>query len=525
MAKVVTVNLDAARVEGVLSKSTRRVTCREAAGASSVLARAGAAAPDLVVLGGEASTAADAAEAMIDDPVLQRTPLVAWGIRGSLADTSRLVALGVRVVTGDEDALRCACEEALDVREGRTIRVDAPTELQGAKTEEPDLHGRRVIVADDDPAITWFFADLLRAQGCDVEEVCDGEAAVDRARRTVPDLVISDIRMPRLDGVNLCRVLRADPILADVPIVLLSWKEDWLRQAEGVGVDASAYLAKRSTPEEVLMRIHEVLEPHARLERRMRKPGAVRGRLDGTAPYRLLRLACATHPDARLTLRCSPNTYEVRIRDGAPRSATRLTEGGAAVHGVPAMASLLGERAGRFTLSAERAPIDPDLTGSLHQQIAACVARSRGLASAPRIVVPAVASPPPSAPPRRLELVRPSIDEIPVEVAPLVVERAQEPPARTLPLAPRAFVPRMVTVTPRAPERTLPLARPVTHPPVAMTPRAPESRSGRSWGIPLRWVGVAAVAALGLVLGAGVRALRQPPTPAPVTAATVAPQR
>ena len=64
MAKVVSVNLDAARVEGVLSKSTRRVTCREAGDASSVLARAGAAAPDLIVLGGEASVAADVAGAV-----------------------------------------------------------------------------------------------------------------------------------------------------------------------------------------------------------------------------------------------------------------------------------------------------------------------------------------------------------------------------------------------------------------------------------------------------------------------------
>ncbi|HEX3345303.1 MAG TPA: hypothetical protein VHS09_12055, partial [Polyangiaceae bacterium] len=164
MTKVVSVNLDAARIEGVLSKSARRVSCREAVDAASILVRAGAAAPDLVVLGGEASVAADVAEAMIDDPTLQRTPLVAWGVRGSLADMSRLVALGVRVVTGDEDALRCACEEALDAHAGRTIRVDAPTELQGAGTDAPDLHGRRVIVADDDPAIAWFFADLLRAQ-------------------------------------------------------------------------------------------------------------------------------------------------------------------------------------------------------------------------------------------------------------------------------------------------------------------------------------------------------------------------
>lgn len=518
MAKVVSVNLDAARVEGVLGKSTRRVTCREAVDASSILTRAGAAAPDLVVLGGEASVAADVAEALIDDPVLQRTPLVAWGIRGSLADTSRLVALGVRVVTGDEDALRCACEESLDAREGRTIRVDPPTELQGSKAGEPDLHGRRVIVADDDPAITWFFADLLRAQGCDVEEVSDGEAALDRARRTVPDLVISDIRMPRLDGVNLCRALRSDPILADVPIVLLSWKEDWLRQAEGVGVEASAYLAKRSTPEEVLVRIHEVLEPHARLERRMHKPGAVRGRLDGTAPYRLLRLACATRADSRLTLRCAPNTYEVRIRDGAPRSATRLTADGAMLHGVPAVASLLGERAGRFTLNPERAPIDPDLTGSLHQQIAACVTRSRGSVR----IAEAAVMPPPSVPLQS----RPAMVEIPVEAGPLEVERAPEPAVRTLPIAPRPFIPRMVTVTPRtSAERTLPLARPVApyRPPIVSAP--PEPRARRSWGVSLRWVGVAAVAALGLVLGAGVRALRQTPAGTPTTAAAAAPQR
>ena len=529
MARVVSVNLDAARVEGVLSKSTRRVTCREAVDASAILARAGATAPDLVVLGGEASVAADVAEALVDDPALLRTALVAWGIRGSLGDTSRLVALGVRVVTGDEDALRSACEEALDARDGRTIRVDAPTELQGAKAEEPDLHGRRVIVADDDPAIAWFFSDILRAQGCDVDEASDGEAALDRARTTVPDLVISDIRMPRLDGINLCRLLRADPILADVPVVLLSWKEDWLRQAEGGGVEASAYLAKRSTPEEVLLRIHEVLEPHARFERRMHKPGPVRGRLDGTAPYRLLRLACATRADARLTVRCAPNTYEVRIRDGAPRSATRLTSDGAVLHGAGALASLLGERAGRFTINPERAPIDADLTGSLHQQIAACVARARGgLERAPSIPAePAAADAP--APERQPSPSVPAV-AIPIHFEAPVRERAPEPTvpmvqaAPPRPVVPRPFVPQTVVVTPRATaERTLPLVRSVA------PRRTPEASSApvparRSWG----WVGVAAVAALGIVLGAGVRALRQaPPSPAPTPATTVAaaPQR
>jgi len=515
MARVVSVNLDAARIEGVLSTSQRRLTCREAVGAASILDRAGAAPPDLVVLSGEASTAADVAEALIDDPVLLGTAMVAWHVRGALGDTARLVALGVRIVIGEEDALRAACHEALDAREGRTIRVAPPADLasSGISAAAPDLHGRRVVVADDDPAIRWFFADLLRANGCDVEELADGEAALDHARRTVPDLIVSDIRMPRMDGVNLCRALRSDPILADVPVVLLSWKEDWLRRAEGGGAEASAYLGKRSTPEEVLLRVHEILEPHARLERRLRKPGAARGRLDGTAPYRLLRLACSAHPDSRLTVRSTARTYEVRIREGAPRSAIGVSNDGSAVSGRPALALLLDERAGRFTLGPDEAPLDPDLDGSLHRQIATHVARFRrgpeGLPSesvAETAVLPVTVAAQEESPPAA-ECMPGTVPAPPVEPRP-------EPVAPTLPIAPRPFVPGPAVAPPRAsPEGTQPLASPVARraPPAAPPGALHTRRSSRSWGAPLRWVGIAVVAALGIVLGAGVRALRQAP--------------
>jgi CheY-like chemotaxis protein len=530
MARVVSVNLDAARVEGVLSTSKRRVTCREVADAASILARAGAAPPELVVLSGEASTAADVAEALIDDPVLLGTALVAWRVHGTVGDTSRLLALGVRVVTGEEDALRTACDEALDAREGRTIRIEAPADLAASSARAsdipPDLHGRRVIVADDDPAIRWFFADLLRAQGCDVEEVTDGEAALDHARRTVPDLVVSDIRMPRLDGVNLCRALRSDPILADVPVVLLSWKEDWLRQAEGGGVEASAYLAKRSTPEEVLLRIQEVLEPHTVFERRLRTAGVARGRLDGTAPYRLLHLACSTHADCRLTVRSTPNSYEVRIREGAPRSATRLSADGLVFRGSAALASLLGERNGRFTLSDEQGPLDADLSGSLHQQIAAYVARCRRGAERPAsagAVEPAASA----APGVELVAEHAPPGSIPMAVPGVVAERLPEPVVSTLPIPPSPLVARTFLVAPRAaPERTLPLGTPTsrrsTETRRAELPGARRLRTGSS----LRWVGIAAVAALGIILGAGVRALHQPPMAAPaVPLAAAAPKR
>jgi CheY-like chemotaxis protein len=525
MARVVSVSLDAARVEGVLSTGKRCVTCREAVDAAAILWRAGTAPPDLVVLSGNAARAADVAEALVDAPIMQATALVAWRVTGGLGDTSRLVALGVRIVTGEEDAFRSACEEVLDAREGRTMRVDAPAEVIDSP-READLHGRRVVVADDDPAIRWFFADLLRAQGCDVEEAEDGAAALDRARRTAPDLIVSDIRMPHLDGVTLCRALRADPILGDVPLILLSWKEDWLRQAEGSGVGASAFLGKRSTPEEALLKVQEVLEPHGRLERRLHKAGPVRGRLDGTAPYRLLRLAGITHPDSRLTVRCALNAYEIRLREGVPRAATRVCPDGTVVRGAPVLGALLGERTGRFNLAPEQSALEADLEGGLHQQIAGYVARSRR----GDCLVPALQAAPPVAPAPAAALAPAAVIPVAVRPAvpvPVVITLAPHPEAgsRTVPLAPRPVALRASTTgAARAvAERTLPLIR-------SSAPRSQDRSTEvqprrRTWQVPLRLAGVAAVAALGIVLGAGVRALRQASTPAAAVPVAAAPGR
>lgn len=530
MATIVAMNLDLQEVRDGLAGTSHAAECRQAtgaAGAAAVLEGLGGGVPDLVVLGGDAAAAADAAEVLIDEPRLGGTPLVAWRTRGSLADTSRLLALGVQVVEGDATAFRRVCEEALDARQGRTIRVDAPTAVQVTANAALDLHGRRVLVADDDPAIAWYFADLLRARGCDVEEAPDGEAALDRARRMVPDLVISDIRMPRLDGLRLCRALRKDPVLADVPVVLLSWKEDWLHRAEENGVGATAYLGKRSAPEEVLACVADVLATHERLERRLREPGAVRGRLDGTAPYRLLRLACATRPDARLTVQCHPHGYEVRIRDGAPRSAVRVGRGEDDLRGATALSALLDERAGRFTLDVEHAPIEGNMSGSLHQQLAACVARSRrGSAVAVTAQVapaaPPVEAAPPSMPAPAPPPSAPSLPRTPLALCPAPSLRPMvEASVRTLPMSPRPFVARAVVVArPATPERTLPLppGKPNTRRP-APAPARTAIAIRRSWKSSLkRLAGVVAVAALGLVVGAGVRALRQPAEPPPAPA-------
>jgi CheY-like chemotaxis protein len=541
MANVVSVGLDASLVERALASGTRPAMCWQARDGEAVLRSLERAVPELVVLGGDARAAADVAEALLDEPLLLSSTMLAWSIQGNLADTSRLLALGVRVVAGDLGALGAACQEALDAREGRTIRVDPPTEVRAARSDLLDLHGRRVIVADDDPAITWFFADRLRAEGCDVTEAQDGAAALDAARRTVPDVVVSDIRMPRMDGVRLSRALRADPVLADVPIVLLSWKDDWLQDAKDIGVEASGYLRKRCAPEEISARIREVLVPHVRLERRVREPGAMRGRIDGTAPHRLLRLACAVRVDASLTVRCQQHAYEIQLRDGAPRAALRVSAEGATVRGLDALTSFLDERSGRFTLTASHAPVEVELEGSLHQQIAAHVADCRRTSEMPvKAARPSASSATAVQLPAPTQVVAPRAPVAPLAlVAPVAHLALVAPAAPVAPIVQAAIPPRTLEPVPRtvpiarhaapAPSLVAPFTRPAAErtTPIPRRTRRSSDRSAapvaelpvRTRGIPLRWVGIAAVAALGILLGAGARALRQaevPVAPAPM---------
>jgi CheY-like chemotaxis protein len=217
----------------------------------------------------------------------------------------------------------------------------------------------------------------LRSAGCDVTETADGEAALDAARRIVPDVVVSDIRMPRLNGVRLCGALRADPILADVPVVLLSWRGDWLAQASREA-RAAASLTKHATPEQARACVRVTLAAHAKLERRLRQPGPTRGRLEDTSPYRILRTVCEARRDVRVTIRDASHLYEIRVCDGAPRAAVRVAGDGAVLRGEEALCASLSARAGRFTVAAERSAVEPELRGTLHEQIAMHVAIARG---------------------------------------------------------------------------------------------------------------------------------------------------
>jgi CheY-like chemotaxis protein len=247
------------------------------------------------------------------------------------------------------------------------------------------LHGRRVIVADDDPGVTWFIADLLRTAGCNVHEALDGNTALDLAYRTSPEIVISDILMPGLDGFALTRALKRDVALRDVPVILLSWKEDLLQRVRELGASAAAYLRKESDSRAIVARVRECLRPRARVEARLRGEGEVRGRMDGLTTRSLLELACAIRPDSRVSVRDASFLYEVEIRDGAPRRITRTSSDGVFERGERVLAAMLGVGAGRFMLASSNVAIpaeDRDLNGSLTAQLARPVAVARAARAA-----------------------------------------------------------------------------------------------------------------------------------------------
>jgi PAS domain S-box-containing protein len=126
--------------------------------------------------------------------------------------------------------------------------------------------GARILVADDNADLRDYIRRLLTAGGYVVETAVDGAAALDAARRQPPDLVLSDVMMPHLDGLGLLSALRADEGLRDKPVLLLSARAGEEARVEGLDAGADDYLTKPFSARELLARVSSSLQL-ARLRR------------------------------------------------------------------------------------------------------------------------------------------------------------------------------------------------------------------------------------------------------------------
>ena len=117
----------------------------------------------------------------------------------------------------------------------------------------------RVVLADDNADMRGYVQRLL-AERYDVEAVADGEAALTAIRRERPDLLLTDVMMPRLDGFGLLRHIREDADLADLPVIMLSARAGEEAQVEGLDAGADDYLIKPFSARELTARVSATLE-------------------------------------------------------------------------------------------------------------------------------------------------------------------------------------------------------------------------------------------------------------------------
>lgn len=114
-------------------------------------------------------------------------------------------------------------------------------------------------MVDDEPDVTDLVAYHLKAKAFHVETVNDATASIAKARTVVPDLIILDIMMPDLSGIQVCRILRADPKLARVPIIFLTAKAEPHDRIEGLESGADDYMSKPFSPKELILRVESIL--------------------------------------------------------------------------------------------------------------------------------------------------------------------------------------------------------------------------------------------------------------------------
>lgn len=258
-----------------------------------------------------------------------------------------------------------------------------PSVAQADAEVAPDgLRRRRVLVADDDAEVRWFYVGALRAAGARVVEARDGVEALRLARAEPPDLILADIIMPRLDGLGLCAAIRREPLLDGLPVVLLSWRDDFLHRMRELRVEAQGYLRKEVPAEEIIAEAARVLEPSNRLEATLKSDGEARGDVEDVGVSGLLRAIRRLRPTASLVLQDPWSLFELELHEGNLVGATRTAVDGAITKDAAVLPALVGMSSGRFVVAEPPAEPRRDERESLEPALAAETDRLGAILSA-----------------------------------------------------------------------------------------------------------------------------------------------
>jgi two-component system phosphate regulon response regulator PhoB len=118
---------------------------------------------------------------------------------------------------------------------------------------------QKILVVDDEPEAVELVEFNLKQAGYDVATAADGAEALKKTRALLPSLIVLDVMLPEMDGLEVCKMLRRDPATAAVPIIMLTAKAAEIDRVLGLELGADDYLTKPFSPRELVLRVKKQL--------------------------------------------------------------------------------------------------------------------------------------------------------------------------------------------------------------------------------------------------------------------------
>ena len=129
----------------------------------------------------------------------------------------------------------------------------------GRADEAQSLSGQTILIVEDEPDIAELLSYNLEKEGLSVSVETRGDTALESIRAQPPDLIVLDLMLPGMSGLELARLIQRDPKTADVPIVMLTAKSAEIDRIVGLELGADDYITKPFSPREVVLRVQGVL--------------------------------------------------------------------------------------------------------------------------------------------------------------------------------------------------------------------------------------------------------------------------
>ncbi len=123
---------------------------------------------------------------------------------------------------------------------------------------------KKILIVDDDPDILDVLKITLEDMGCEVIEAHNGQEALGMIKKQPPDLLITDLKMPKMDGNALCKILKEDILVQHMPIIMLTGKSELSDKVSGIDAGADDYVVKPFEPQELVARVKMLLRRTSR---------------------------------------------------------------------------------------------------------------------------------------------------------------------------------------------------------------------------------------------------------------------